>query len=196
VCNFQLNCIDCRYSIPPTERIIPVGPHLHSETSVKLIREVKKMVEDFKRFLNSHNFNPAASLGYTLNEFQELIKEKPPGLVVDEIVGGEEEDGGDGDEDSLAEELRRIPHPNTATLEVLREFEQILDSMGPWCASRAIFLLNNKLTGMKVDSLFLFQCMLFIYTFYTSLGASSICPSLSSSRGSPHQTPLDSRNFP
>lgn len=104
------------------------------------------MIEGFKTFLNSHNFNPAASLGYTLNEFEELIKEKPPNL---EPVEGEEE--GEADDDSLAEELRRIPHPRTAPLEVLREFEEILDSMGPWCASRAIFLLNNKLMGMKVQ---------------------------------------------
>ena len=104
------------------------------------------MIEQFRKFLNNHTYDPAEALGYDPKEY-EASKQKQK----NELVPVDREDVSKEDEvDSLAEELKKIPNPRTEPLQVLHEFESILDLLGPWCANRALFLLNNHVMNLKV----------------------------------------------
>jgi endoribonuclease Dicer len=189
-----LTSLAFRYSNPPKEMIIPVAPVLHSDLALKVTKEVKIMIEQFRNFLNNHTYDPAEALGYDPKTYEEFRKQEKAEAAAAAAAEGEilEED----EVDSLAEELKKIPNPRTEPLQVLQEFESILDLLGPWCANRALFLLNNHVMNLKVKSLR--QDFTSLTTNYTCLVSylysdpSSLRSSLRPPRSPPHTLRLDS----
>jgi len=92
------------------------------------------LLSSLKHFLKTHTFDPVAEFGYD------------PNATAVEVVTLEHDD----DADSIAEELKKIPHPTEEPLEVIGKFESILNNFGPWCAERSLILLIRLVDRLKV----------------------------------------------
>ncbi|CAH1964499.1 unnamed protein product [Acanthoscelides obtectus] len=67
-------------------------------------------------------------------------------------------------DDDLLEEFRQVPDPKETPLQLLNEFLEILDDMGPWCADKAAINILSKIEKLKVkvpyERHYLLLCMI------------------------------------
>lgn len=126
-----------RYSVPLKERIVHMDPKFLEESPRKLVEEMKDVLVSLKKFLSTHEFDPIAAFGYDPNAPKSLVE-----------VEAEEEVG--SDTDSIAEEIKKINHPNSEPLQIIATFERVMENFGPWCADRSLFLLLQLVDRLKV----------------------------------------------
>lgn len=112
------------------------------ETPLKLSLELTKTLSSLKHFLETHVFDPVAAFGYDPNA-PRLVEEELQVEVITEEVCDET--------DSIAEELKKISHPNREPLKIIRQFELVLEKFGPWCADRSLILLLQLVDRLKVS---------------------------------------------
>nr|CAH7717562.1 unnamed protein product [Callosobruchus chinensis] len=53
-------------------------------------------------------------------------------------------------DDDLLEEFKEVPDPKETPLQLLNDFLEILEDMGPWCADRAAINILSKIEKLKV----------------------------------------------
>jgi hypothetical protein len=123
-----------RYSVVPKERIIPLNPTFLQELPFKFSQELVAALGSLKMFLQNHGFDPVAAFGYDPNACAVAL---PSSDNNDET-------------DSIAEELKKINHPTDEPLQLIRQFESVLENFGPWCAGRSLILLLKMVDRLKV----------------------------------------------
>lgn len=115
--------------------------YLEDEDAVKLSLELGQALSGLNKFLKTHVFDPIAAFGYDPNA---------PRTIVEPEEGTTEETQAEDEVDSIAEELKKIGHPNTEPLQIIRQFESVLLNFGPWCAQRSLTLLIQLVERFKV----------------------------------------------
>lgn len=133
-----------------TERIVSCSTTLQAEEAIQLTLQVKTKISVLKKFFTSHVFNPVEALGYQQEEWDDLLRQRAEASTMAAIKNEAENEENVEDADSLVEEVKNIPHPKTSPLQLLEQFEEILDIFGPWCANRSLYLFINQIKKLKV----------------------------------------------
>ncbi|KAJ8968365.1 hypothetical protein NQ317_009528 [Molorchus minor] len=78
-------------------------------------------------------------------------------------------------DDDLLEELREIPDPKYTPLQLLDEFQEILEDLGPWCADKAALNILSKIEKLKVKVPYERHYLLFCMTSTALVTVRAVC---------------------
>ncbi|CAG7831733.1 unnamed protein product [Allacma fusca] len=145
-----------RYSVVPSERILPYDQMIARPEGMKLVERIQGIIAKCISFVSSHSYDPLAEFGYD------------PSCMPEKPVKVPDTDPDSGDEvDSLAEELKSIPDPRAEPLRMLRMLQGILEEFGPWCMDRALMLFAAKVEEFRVQTPYERHYLLFGLLFTT-----------------------------
>ncbi|XP_056646344.1 endoribonuclease Dcr-1 [Diorhabda sublineata] len=81
-------------------------------------------------------------------------------------------------DDDLLEEFKQVPDPRIVPLELLHNFLEILEDMGPWCADKAALYILSKIEKLKVKVPYERHYLLLCMTSSTLISVRATCESL------------------